>query len=265
MNTTKKQTAGLKDFDLSGQAVIVTGGGYGLGKAMALGLAAAGARVAVAGRTETKLVETVQEIEQAGGTAMHCQFDATDKKSCDAMVQSVAGEFGAITSVVVNHGVVEVATPHETTEQEWTHVINTNLTGCFYCARAAGEAMISQGGGGSIVLISSNGSLVAFQGLTAYGASKGGVDMMCKQMAAEWGQYGIRVNTVNPGYTTNPMGGKYELRTPPEFEAEVNKLTPLGRRGNPEDFVGPVLFLCADASRFVSGHILVVDGGYTAL
>ncbi len=259
------ENSGLRDFDLAGQSIIVTGGGYGLGKAMALGLARAGARVAVAGRTESKLTGTVEQIEQAGGTAMHCTFDATHKDSCDAMVRAIAKEFGEITSVVVNHGVAEVAAPHETSEQQWNHVIDTNLTGCFYCARAAGEAMIEQGSGGSIVLISSNGSLVAFEGLTAYGASKGGVDMMCKQMAAEWGQYGIRVNTVNPGYTTNPMGGKYEYRTPPEFEAEVNKLTPLGRRGTPEDFVGPVLFLCADAARFVTGHILVVDGGYTAL
>ena len=255
---------GLKAFDLSGRNILVTGGGYGLGRTMAKGLAAAGAQVAVAGRTEAKLEQVVAEIEQSGGNAMHACFDATDKASCDRMVADVAAEFGQLHSAVVNHGVIEVATPHETTEEEWAKVINTNLTGCFYCARAVGQRMIEQGSGGSIVLVSSNGSLVAFEGLTAYGASKGGVDMMCRQMASEWGEYGIRVNTVNPGYTNNPMGGKYEIRTPPEFEAEVKKLTPLARRGDPEDFVGPVLFLCAYASSFVSGHILVVDGGYVA-
>ena len=261
---TTKYNDGLRAFDLTGRNILVTGGGYGLGKAMARGLAAAGARVAVAGRTEDKLLKTVAEIEDAGGSAMHACFDATDKSSCDRMVADVVAELGDLHSAVINHGVIEVAAPHETTENEWAKVINTNLTGCFYCARAVGERMIDQGQGGSIVLVSSNGSLVAFEGLTAYGASKGGVDMMCRQMASEWGEYGIRVNTVNPGYTTNPMGGKYEIRTPPEFEAEVKKLTPLARRGEPEDFVGPVLFLCSDASGFVSGHILVVDGGYVA-
>lgn len=252
-------------FSLENQTVLITGGGYGLGKEMALGLADAGARIVVAGRTESKLKDVVAEIESRGGIACYGLLDATDRTSCDEVVEKAVSTFGEISSAVINHGVIEVAPPEKTSEAEWNHVINTNLTGCFYCAQAVGNRMITQGQGGSIVMTSSNGSLVAFEGLTAYGASKGGVDMMCRQMAAEWGQYGIRVNTVNPGYTTNPMGGKYEIRTPPEFEAEVKKLTPLKRRGEPGDFVGPAIFLCSQASSFVSGHSLVVDGGYCAL
>ena len=252
-------------FDLSGQSIVVTGGGYGLGKAMALGLSAAGANVVVAGRTRSKVEETATEIQQNGGTAIHCVFDATMRSRCDDMINTAVEQFGSIESVVINHGVNRVAKPEDIAEEDWHTVINVNLTGCFYCAQAAGTQLIKQGKGGSIVMTSSNGSLVAFDGLTAYGASKGGVDMMCRQLAAEWGQYDIRVNTVNPGYTTHPMGGKTEMRTTPELEREVLKWTPLGRRGQPEDFVGPVIFLCAGASKFVSGHSLVVDGGYTAL
>ena len=192
---TDSTNLGLGIFDLAGRNILVTGASYGLGKTMALGLAAAGARVAVAGRSEDKLAVTVADIRKAGGEAVAICFDATDKTSCDELVAGVISEFGFLHCAVINHGVIEVATPHETSAQEWATVINTNLTGCFYCARAVGEQMINQGEGGAIVLTSSNGSLVAFEGLTAYGASKGGVDMMCKQMASEWGEYGIRVNT----------------------------------------------------------------------
>ena len=262
MTSSVNAAAGL--FDLTGQSIVVTGGGYGLGKAMALGLGQAGAKVTIACRTESKLQDTVAEICDAGGEAGYCVLDATDRKSCDALVEAAVDRYGEISSALINHGVIEVATPEDTSEDEWHRVINTNLTGAFYCAQAIGKQMIDQGKGGSVVLTSSNGSLVAFDGLTAYGASKAGVDMMCRQMAAEWGQYNIRVNTINPGYTSNPMGGKYEIRTPPEFEAEVNKLTPLDRRGQPDEFVGPAIFLCSEASSFVSGHSLVVDGGYCA-
>ena len=260
-----KSSDGLMQFDLGGRRIIVTGGGYGLGKAMALGLAAAGAQVAIAGRTENKLIETVNQIEHNGGSAMYCLLDATNRSSCEDMIKSVVDQWGGIDSIVINHGVIEKVSAGDTSEQQWSRVIDTNLSGCFYCAQAAGKQLIAQGSGGSVVLISSNGSMVAFDGLTAYGASKGGVDMMCKQLTMEWGQYGIRVNTVNPGYTTNPMGGKYEAKRNEELEAEIRKLTPLQRRGDPEDFVGPVIFLCSDASRFVSGHSLVVDGGYCAV
>ena len=249
-------------FSMAGRNVIVTGGGYGLGKAMAMGLASAGARVAVAGRTRERLSETVRQIESAGGRTMYHVFDARDRFSCDEMVHAVASVFGSIEAAVVNHGIMEAAAPHDLSEAAWRSVIDTNLSGCFYCARAIGEQMIRQGNGGSIVLVSSNGSLLAFEGLTAYGASKGGVDMLCRQLASEWGKDGIRVNTLNPGYTTNPMGGKYEIRTTPELEKEVVRRTPLGRRGSPDDLVGPVVFLCSDASCYVSGHSLVVDGGY---
>jgi len=125
--------------------------------------------------------------------------------------------------------------------------------------------MISQGDGGSIVMVSSNGSIAAFEGLAAYGASKGGVDQLCRQLAAEWGRYQIRVNTINPGYTDNPMGGPEKDTVTSEFEEAIRNATPLERRGMAAEMVGPVVFLSSDAASFVSGHCLVVDGGYCAL
>ncbi len=256
---------GLAQFDLNNQTVIVTGGGYGLGKAMAQGLASAGANVVIAGRTQSKLQDTENEINSSGGNAISLTFDATDKASCETLISHTVERFGHIHSMVINHGVVSVAAPEDLSEAAWNEVISTNLSGCFFCAQAVGRQMIKQKSGGAVVMISSNGSLVGFDGLSAYGASKGGVDQLCRQLAMEWGQYNIRVNAVNPGYTTNSMSGRYEVTTTPELEAEIKKMTPLQRRGEPDDFVGPVIFLCSDASRFVSGHCLVVDGGYCAV
>ncbi len=121
------------------------------------------------------------------------------------------------------------------------------------------------GGGGSIVLISSNASLVGFRGLLAYGASKGGVDQMVRQMAVEWGAHGIRVNALNPGYTTHHMRGSEAEYEDPAYNAEIAARTPLGRAGEPHGFVGPAIFLASEASSFVTGTVMLVDGGWCAL
>ena len=124
--------------------------------------------------------------------------------------------------------------------------------------------MIAQGDGGSIVVTSSTGSLVGFQGLTAYGASKGGVDQMVRQLALEWGPHNIRVNAMNPGYTDNPMRGSESRSVNESLEEEIRAMTPMARRGKVREFVGPVVFLASEAASFVTGVILPVDGGYCA-
>ncbi len=263
--TTMSTNSTFSLFDLSDKSVIITGSGYGLGRHMAIGLAEAGARVVVCGRNSDKLGQTVSEITERGGNATAIPFDATNKTECDQLVKQTAERFGGLDVMVINHGVVAVNPPEDTTPEQWSHVIEVNLTSCFYCAQAAGQQMIKQNRGGSIVITSSNGSLVSFDGLSAYGASKGGVDQLCRQLAAEWGKYQIRVNTVNPGYTENPMGGRPGNTVTPELEQEIKQRTPLGRRGRADEFVGPVLFLASDASSYVSGHILTVDGGYCAV
>ena len=122
--------------------------------------------------------------------------------------------------------------------------------------------MIAQGDGGSIVLISSSGSLATFDGLTSYGSSKAGVDHMARHLASEWGAHGIRVNTIAPGYMESHMKASAARYSTPEFIAHIRDRTPLGRKGAPEELVGPVVFLASDASSFVTGHVLLVDGGW---
>ena len=251
-------------FDLTGKTVIVTGSGYGLGKQMALGLAACGANVVVSGRTQSKLLETVDLIHKGGGNAIAVAFDATSRDSCDTLITETLATYPKLDAMVINYGVITVSKPEDTSEEEWHRVVNTNLTSCFYCAQAAGKQMIAQGQGGSIVIISSSGSVVSFDGLSAYGASKGGVDQLSRQLASEWGKHGIRVNTMNPGYTTNPMADKPINTVDESVEQVMRQMTPLERRGAPQEFVGPVVFLVSDAASFVSGHTLMVDGGYCA-
>lgn len=253
----------IAEFSLKEKVIIVTGSGYGLGREMALGISGAGAKVVVCGRSEDKVAETAEQILALGGEAIAVAFDATEREECIELINCCVQQFGRIDGIVVNHGVIEVNPPEHLTEEQWLQVVHVNLNSCFYCAQAAGRQMIEQGEGGTIVMVSSNGSTAAFEGLAAYGASKGGVDQLCRQLAAEWGRYQIRVNTINPGYTDNPMNGEESIT--PEFEEAIQSATPLVRRGKAKEMVGPVVFLTSDAASFVTGHCLIVDGGYCAL
>ena len=251
-------------FDLSGRTAIVTGAGRGLGRGMAEALAQAGARVVCAGRTMASIEETADKIRSAGGEAEPFLFDAVKRSDCQRLVAETAARHGKLDIMVVNHGIALAAPAVEVTDHDWSETIAVNLTGAFLCAQAAGRQMIAQGKGGSIVLISSNASLVGFHDLTAYGASKGGVDQLCRQLSIEWGPHRIRVNAVNPGYTTNNMAGGDERHATVSLAEEIRRMTPLGRRGSVAEIAGPVVFLASDAAAFVSGVCLVVDGGYCA-
>jgi gluconate 5-dehydrogenase len=251
-------------FDLTGRTAIVTGAGRGLGRGMAGALAEAGARVICAGRTRAGIEETAGKIHAAGGQAEAFLFDAVKAEDCRRLVSETAARHGRLDIMVVNHGIALVAPAVDVDERDWNETIAVNLTGAFLCAQAAGRQMIAQGKGGSIVLISSNASLVGFHDLTAYGASKGGVDQLCRQLSVEWGPHNIRVNAVNPGYTTNNMAGGDERHANPGLDEEIRRMTPLGRRGSVAEIAGPVVFLASDAAAFVSGVCLAVDGGYCA-
>lgn len=251
-------------FDLTGKVAFVTGGGRGLGQAMALGLAAAGAKVAVAARSEDEVAGTVKAIRATGGEAVQVIFDATVQEDSERLVAETLSAFGRLDIAVVNHGIGLSEPAEETSAETWLRTIEVNLTGAFYCCQAAGCRMITQGEGGSVIVTSSTGSLVGFEGLTAYGASKGGVDQMVRQLALEWGPHAIRVNAINPGYTDNPMRGSKGGGLIDPLEDQIRSMTPMQRRGAVREFVGPVIFLASEAASFVTGVTLPVDGGYCA-
>ncbi len=254
----------LSLFDLTDKVAFVTGGGRGLGQAMALGLAAVGAKVVVAARSEDDVVGTVKAIRATGGESIPVVFDATVQEECDRLVTETLAAYGRLDIAVVNHGIGLSEPAEETSSETWLKTIEVNLTGAFYCCQAAGCRMIAQGQGGSIVVTSSTGSLVGFEGLTAYGASKGGVDQMVRQLALEWGPHDIRVNAINPGYTDNAMRGSTTHGINDPLDDQIKAMTPMQRRGAVREFVGPVIFLASEAASFVTGITLPVDGGYCA-
>lgn len=252
-------------FDLAGRVAIVTGSGSGLGRAIAKGLAAAGAAVTICGRTTAPLAETAAELAASGGTAWATRLDAREPESCAAVVAGTVARFGRLDIMVVNHGVGGAKAPEAVTPEEWERILGANLTGAFYCAQAAGRHFIAQRQPGNIVFISSTGSMRAFAGLSAYGASKGGLDQLCRQLAAEWADHGIRVNAVAPGYMATRMKGREGAYDDPAVKRVIHERTPMRREGAPEELVGPVLFFASAASSFVTGHVMPVDGGWCIL
>ena len=248
-------------FDLAGRTAIVTGSGRGLGRAIALGLAEAGARVVTCARTQGAAAAVAEEIAAHGGEALGLEIDCADRDGCEVLVSKTVARFGALDILVCNHGIGLNKKAEAVTPAEWNEMLRINLTGYFFAAQAASGPMLAQGRG-VIVMNSSNGSFIGFPGLSAYGASKGGVDQLVRQLAVEWGERGIRVNAVNPGWTENLMAHRKPGSVDEAQEREIRRMTPLRRRGRPEEIVGPVLFLASDAASFITGVCLPVDGGW---
>jgi gluconate 5-dehydrogenase len=254
-----------KLFDLTGKVAVVTGSGRGLGRAMARGLAAAGARVVVAGRTASDLDESTADITADGNQALAIPFDAASRVDCCRLFDETIAAFGSLDIAVVNHGIGRAKPAVEVTDDELAEMIDINLKSTFVCGQEAARRMVGQGTGGAIIFTSSTGSLVAFDKLSTYGASKGGVDQMCRHFAQELAPHNIRVNVVGPGYMEHHMRGGDARHEGPEITEHIRLTTPMERRGRPEEMVGPVIFLASDAASFVTGHIMPVDGGYVAI
>jgi len=251
-----------KLFDLTDRKALVTGGGRGLGRAIALGLAQFGADVAIVSRTQSELEETAAAVRQTGRQCLVLPSDVARKANIDAVVDQVAGQWGRI-DILVNNAGVDAAQPAiEYSEENWDFVLDINLKGYFFFAQAAAKVMMKQGRG-AIVNNSSICGDVAIKNIVAYNASKGGVNMLTRSLALEWAQYNIRVNAFSPAYMEAFMPGAASEHDEAK-ERSVRDLTPLGRRGKPEELVGPVVFLASDASSYVTGEVLMVDGGWTA-
>ncbi len=252
-------------LSIEGRAYVVTGGGRRLGQAMAEGLAGAGAKVMVTGRTQATLDRVAAGIRARGGQALARVCDARDEGECEAMVAAAGDAFGRLDGAIINHGIGLHRDALETTRAEFESMMTDNLTSYFVTARAFGRHWAGSGRGGSLVLISSNASFLAYGELLAYGISKAGVDQMCRQLAAEWAPLGIRVNAIGPGYMAASMKGIESIYDAPEAKARILKQIPAGRYGRPEELAGAAQFFLSDAAGYATGQYLAIDGGYSLI
>ena len=243
-------------FDLKGKTALVTGGNGGIGLGMAQGLAAAGAKVAIAGRDSAKNAAAAKTLG-----AMALEADLRDEKSCRQMVEDAARRLGRLDILVNNAGMNVRKRPEEYSLEEWKLVLDTNLTSAFVASQAAYPHM-KRAGGGKIVNIGSMMSIFGASFVAPYGASKGGIVQLTRALACAWAKDNIQVNAVLPGWIDTAMTQRARKDIAGLHE-NVLRRTPVGRWGAPEDLSGIAVFLCAKASDFVTGTAIPVDGGYS--
>lgn len=254
-------------FSLEGKIALVTGGTYGIGMAMAKALAHAGAKIVFNARRREMIDEAVREYEAEGIEAYGYQCDVTSEAEVQAMVADVERKLGTIDILVNNAGIIKRIPALETSVEDFRQVIDIDLIGPFICAKAVAPGMIKKGGG-KIINICSMMSELGRETVVAYAAAKGGLKMLTKNLACDWGEYNIQVNGLGPGYIatpqTAPLREKQVDGSAHPFDTFITSKTPAARWGTPEDLAGPVVFLASKASDFVNGHILYVDGGILA-
>jgi NAD(P)-dependent dehydrogenase (short-subunit alcohol dehydrogenase family) len=246
-------------FNLEGKNAIVTGASRGLGKAMAISLAKAGANVAVTDVLDTS--ETVKEIKKLHRKSFGLKVDVCNKSDVESMVKEIQKKFGRIDILVNNAGILRTGDAEKLNKEDWDKVIEINLTGQFLCAQAVGRHMI-ENKSGKIINISSIAGLSGYASSTPYSASKAGVISLTKTLAAEWGKYNINVNAICPGVFATDMTDDY-LKDE-QFINMINTKVPLARYAQPDELVGTVIYLASKASDYVTGHSVVIDGGWTA-
>jgi NAD(P)-dependent dehydrogenase (short-subunit alcohol dehydrogenase family) len=250
-------------FQLKDKVAVVTGGGTGIGRAIALAMAEAGASVVVCGLRLGQCEETCLEISRRfGSKTLAHPCDVCSKAEIETLVDKVVSEFGRLDILVNNAGMTSKVHVFDLTEEEWDRVINTNLKGPFLFSQAAGRAM-ARSGGGVIINIGSQLGEVARPHKAHYVSSKGGIRMLTKALALDLAAYGIRVNNVAPGPVDTELAAPL-LKDPVSRSAVLDRI-PLGRIGQPGDIAGAVVFLASEAASFITGTTLVVDGGYLTM
>jgi len=248
-------------FDLEGKIAVVTGGTSGIGRALSLGLADAGADVIASARREEQLGETASEIEKRGRKTLRIASDVCDRASLERLLAATLDSFGKVDILVNCAGIIKRTPTLTVPEEEWANILNTNLTGTLRACQVFGKRMLDRGYG-RIVNITSLNSYVALSEVAAYAASKSGVASLTRSLAVEWSKKGVTVNAIAPGVFRTDMNAKLLDSTPRGQELLMR--TPMGRFGRTEELVGAAVFLGSDAASFVTGQTLVVDGGFLA-
>jgi NAD(P)-dependent dehydrogenase (short-subunit alcohol dehydrogenase family) len=249
-------------FDLAGQVAVVTGGGRGIGRFIAGGLARAGARVVLCGRARETVEAAAAELRAEGGEALAEVCDVAREEDVLRLRNAVRDRFGRLDTLVNNAGINPIYRGIEKTSlAEWSDIIGVNLTGVFLCCKYLG-GMMAEAGAGSVINVSSVAGHVGLTRSVPYCASKGGVELLTKALALDWAAKGVRVNTIAPGYFATDLTAG--MRDNEALSARLLERTPLGRFGGATDIAGAAVFLASDASAYMTGQSLVIDGGWLA-
>jgi len=257
---------GLDGFSLDGLVAVIPGGAGGIGSALAVAFAEAGALVVVTGRTQESLDATIERVRATGRDGLAVVADATDEAAIERVVREAVAKFGRIDIIVnaVGGGAGQALHAAESyPRSDWDWIMDLNVRSTVVATQAVARQMIAQGGGGRVLNISSvRANLGINAGYSAYVAAKGAISSLTRQWATEWAKYGIRVNAIMPTFVDTPQIAS--LLADPAFRAGIVSRIPLGRVGETRDLIGPAIFLCSDAASFVTGQILGIDGGLTA-
>ena len=249
-------------FDLTGRTALVTGSSKGIGHGLARGLAAAGARVVLNGRDGARLAVAAAELARDGVAGVETSvFDVTRPNVVAAGIEAIEAEIGPIDILVNNAGMQFRAALEDFPPEKWSELMRTNVDSAFFVGQAVARHMIRRGRG-KIINIASVQSELARPGIAPYTASKGAIKQLTKGMATDWGPHGLQVNAIAPGYFKTELN--QALVDNPTYSSWLEQRTPARRWGNVEELAGAAIFLASDASSFVNGHILYVDGGITA-
>ncbi|MBE6240138.1 MAG: gluconate 5-dehydrogenase [Bacteroidales bacterium] len=257
----------MVNFSLEGKVALVTGAAYGIGFAMAQALAEAGAKIAFNCRTQANMDKALEEYKKLGIEAKGYICDCTDEEGVKAMVADIAATLGPVDILVNNAGIIKRIPMHEMAADEFRQVVDIDLVAPYICAKAVLPGMMEKKAG-KIINVCSMMSELGRETVSAYAAAKGGLKMLTRNIASEYGAYNIQCNGIGPGYIATPQTAPLRERQADgsrhPFDSFIVAKTPAERWGNPEDLMGPVVFLASNASDFVNGHVLYVDGGILA-